>query len=144
MPKSGKDARSERNRIRAHYEQKFSGKLKEKQEAIDGLLAENRQLHGRIKALEGRLEEIPRLENLIQELRQAAGLSPEELEKFRADLGAKARIAKHQADIKRALNALSGSDPYGAMGLLPGVLIGLLSAIGNGPGDEKEDHDAPL
>lgn len=129
MAKNSRDARSERNKIRAHYEQKFAGRLKEKQDAIDGLLAANRELKDQNKILEQRLEEIPRLEQTVQELRRTAGLSPEELEKFRADLGAKAKLAEHREGIKKALNALSGSDPYGAMGLLPGVLTAMLADI---------------
>ena len=129
------DIRAERNRIRAHYEKKFSARLQEKDASIKGLIDANDRLRGSVKELQAALEHEKRLreqqEELIQELRAAAGLSPEELEKFRADLGAKARMAAHQEDIKKALKALSGADPYGAMGLLPGVLMGILSEIGS-------------
>lgn len=129
MPKN--EARAERNRIRAHYEKKFSGRLKEKDDAIRHLLDDNQRLKDQVKALQAQLDDgkaaAERTDELVRSLQAMAKLSDEELEKAKADLGSKADAAKHMADIKRSLNALCGNDPYGTMGVLPGVLIGLLS-----------------
>ena len=84
------DIRAERNKIRAHYEKKFTARLREKDDSIKGLIAANDGLRKSVGELQAALEHEKRLreqqEELVRELREAARLSPGELEKFRADL----------------------------------------------------------
>lgn len=120
------DQRSERNKIRAHYEKKYAGKLREKDESIRGLLREIDRLNAENKALNERLSlehvTVMRLDELVKELQKWSELSDSDVEKLKADLGSRHEAVKTLESLGAVARAIPGRDGiiaglYGVMGL---------------------------
>lgn len=120
------DQRSERNKIRAHYEKKYAGKLREKDESIRGLLREIDRLNAENKALNERLSlehvTVMRLDELVKELQKWSELSDSDVEKLKADLGSRHEAVKALESLGAVARAIPGGDGiiaglYGVMGL---------------------------
>lgn len=119
------DQRAERNKIRAHYEKKFAGRLREKDDSIRNLLREIDELKAENKALEERLSlermTTSKLDELVKELQRWSELSDGDLEKLKADLG-----SRHEAvEALEALGAVARTIPGG-----DGIVASLYGVLG--------------
>lgn len=100
----------ERNKIRAQYERKYAGKLKEKDETIASLLGQISQKDARIKQLEEKASldgvTIRRLDELVKTMQSWLDLPDGSAEKFLQDAERREKAHKSFEEAMSLLGSL--------------------------------------